>query len=58
MYKSIPHLMRDLDCSESTVYRIIREMKKSGRYPPEDFLIRPKRVKWESVINFCGREHD
>lgn len=55
-YLSVRHIAERLDCSTKTVDRMIKAMQKSGRYPPEDFLLRPKRVKWESVIKHCGGE--
>lgn len=56
MYKSIPHIAKTLDCSVSTVERMVKEMKKSGRYPASDFLLRPRRVKWDSVIDWGSRK--
>lgn len=52
MYKSVKHVAEELDCSTKTVERMIKEMKLSGRYPASDFLLRPRRVKWESVIDW------
>lgn len=52
MYKSIPHIAQDLDCSVRTVERLIKAMKESGRYPASDFLRTPRRVKWESIIDY------
>ena len=56
MYKSVKSLAEFLDCSEKTVQRIVKAMQLSGRYPPETFLVRPRRVKVESVIEFCGEK--
>lgn len=52
MYKSIPHIAKELDCSVRTVERLIKAMKESGRYPASDFLRTPRRVKWESIIDY------
>ena len=54
MYKSVKSLMEILDCSDSTVRRIIKEM--AEEYPPETFLVRPKRVKLEAILEYCGKE--
>lgn len=56
MYKSVKFLAEFLDCDEKTVRRIIKEMANSGRYPPETFLVRLKRVNMDAVIDYCGRE--
>ena len=52
MYKSVKHIADELDCSTKTVNRMIKEMQKSGKYPAEDFLLRPRRVKWESIVDW------
>lgn len=54
MYVSVKDLTEILSCSDSTVRRILREMSKE--YPPETFLVRLKRVKLESVLEYCGKE--
>lgn len=55
LYVSIPHLALMLDCSRLTVERIIREMQESGSYPPETFLVRPRRVLFEAIKDYCGK---
>ena len=55
MYKSIKHIAESLDCSTKTVDRIVKEMQASGRYTKETFLLHPRRVRWESVVDFCSR---
>lgn len=54
-YISIPDLADYLACSVSTVERIIRDMKKSKKYPAAVFLERPRRVRIKEVLEFCER---
>lgn len=54
-YLSVRHIAERLDCSTKTVNRMIREMQKSGRYPASDFILRPRRVKWESIRDWGMR---
>lgn len=51
-YLSVRHIAERLDCSTKTVDRMIKAMQKSGRYPASDFLRTPRRVKWESIIDY------
>lgn len=55
-YLSVRHIAERLDCSTKTVDRMIKAMQKSGRYPASDFLLRPRRIKWESVIDWGKRK--
>ena len=57
-YKSNESLAEILDCDERTVRRIVKEMQKSGRYPPETFLVRLKRVDLDAVLDYCGKEKE
>lgn len=55
IYVSIPHLAIMFDCSRPTVERIVREMQVSGDYPPETFLVRPRRVRYQEFRDYCGK---
>lgn len=56
MYKSIKSLAEILDCDPRTVTRIVKEMQRSGLYPPDVFLLSLKRVDEDAVIDYCRRE--
>jgi len=54
-YVSTRTIAEKMACDVRTAKRIIEDMKKSGRYPRDAFLERPKRVSEEALLDFCER---
>lgn len=54
-YVSTRTIAKQMACDMRTARRIIEDMKKSGRYPRDTFLERPKRVAEEALLDFCER---
>lgn len=51
-YKTVKHMSELSDICEKTVRKRIREMKESGAYPRECFLVNPERVEVAAFVHF------